>query len=327
MNNNDTIDFDTKVPLKRKKNILLSLDKFDEPPMMISEIVKTAEKKKEEKPKKKKEKTFLVDNSEWDSLLDDFPTPTTKKAPKDLFDSGKKKKKKKKKGDIVDHKKDFESELVLLKSLQIDQDKFVNSLQKKYDIMEGTKSTARGVGKFTTDLIQSITSARSLSRQLVTDIINTKKTMADLDFKERKEFGKESNTESLDAAAYAANFLKEAISKGRTSWDAGDMSIDTGDSMDDFFDDIADSLGDTGRSSETDVYLKYENDNPVIKVLIHSEYDGSSDWDERYDFVAFSDSGKVIPDYPLPKKTALNINNSTGKCRDAYGNIYDFYTD
>ena len=334
----DGIEFDTKEILPRRKSILSSLESFeDETPILASQMLdkvnERSEKKKAEKEKKFKKKLPSVpvtDEDDWDVTLSNLSfKPKKKSKDLDIFNEKKNKKKKKKnKGEIKDHKKDFEVEVALLKALQNDQDKFVSSLQKKYDQMEGAKSTARGVGKFTTDLIQSITSARSLSRQLVTDIINTKKTIADLDIKERKEFGKQGDAGVLNAAEYASSFLKEAIAQGRTSFNgSNDYTIDNVDDGDDLFDAISDSLGEVERDKEVDLYLKYEHLNPTIKVHYHEKYEDDNDLDLLYDFVAYANNGSVIDDYPLPKKTPLSVNKSTKKCKDAYGAQYEMIFD
>ena len=337
-----TIEFNTKSIAKRKKNLLDDLCAIDEPEVttLPSDIILKHKKDKESKKElkkalkeeKKAEEFSDYDDDGWMATLTSFEAPITKKKTKSLFDGigGKKKKKKKKgkAGEPVNYKKEFEPEMALLRNLQYEQDKFVSSLQKKYDQMESTKSTARGVGKFTTDLIMSITSARGLSRQLVGDIIAAKKNIADLDFKERKEFGSKLNGEN-DSAAYASNFLKQMMSVSRVdqSSDGGVDIEDIGDNTEDLFDSISESLGETDRSEDVKKYLQYENENPIIKVIYHEDKEDSDDLDELYDFVAYSESGKILDDYPKPAKTKLQINRNTGTCIDKYGNKYQIIFD
>lgn len=328
------IEFDVKDVVKRKKNILSDLDDFEElessslPSGFLERKKQEKDAKKEQKKVEKEEKAKEEDDDDdWIATLTSFDTPVTRKKTKNLFDGAgyKKKKKKKKAGESVDYKKEFEPEMILLRNLQYEQDKFVASLQKKYDQMESTKSTARGVGKFTTDLMDSITTARSLSRQLVNDIISTKKNIAELDFKERKEFGSKLDGQN-DAASYASNFLKQMMGTSRNGAYSGDASdIDDSGDMDELFDSISESLGDTDRGEDVEKYLQYENENPVIKVVYHEDNEDDDDLDTLYDFVAISKNGKgdIIPDYPLPTKTRLQVNKSTGKCKDKYGNQYD----
>ena len=332
----DEIIFNAKMPSKKSKRKSLldeleSIDSESTAPLMSSLFDKQKEAKKKEKEEKKAKK----EAEEADDDDEDFmsfikaTSPKTKKGKKFKFNVNygdeKKKKKKDKDKSIVNHKKDFEPEMMILRNLQMDQDKFVDSLQKKYDQMENTKSTARGVGKYTTDLINTITSARATSLQIVDKIISTKKTIADLDFKERKEFGSNNNSEQTNLANYASTYLKQMMTVGRNNvvGEQSSHSVDDVDSedTDDLFSSIDESLGDTDRSDEVDKYLKYENDNIEVKVVW---YDGKSDDDirEKYDFIAEDPNGNIIDDYPLPEKTKMSINRSTEMATDLYGNKY-----
>lgn len=332
----DEIIFNAKMPSKKSKRKSLldeleSMDTESTAPLMSSLFDKQKEAKKKEKEEKKAKKE--ADESDDDD--EDFmsfikaTSPKTKKGKKFKFNVNygdeKKKKKKDKDKSIVNHKKDFEPEMMILRNLQMDQDKFVDSLQKKYDQIENTKSTARGVGKYTTDLINTITSARATSLQIVDKIISTKKTIADLDFKERKEFGSNNNSEQTNLANYASTYLKQMMTVGRNNvvGEQSSYSVDDVDSedTDDLFSSIDESLGETDRSDEVDKYLKYENDNIEVKVVW---YDGKSDDDirEKYDFIAEDPNGNIIDDYPLPEKTKMSINRSTEMATDLYGNKY-----
>ena len=331
----DEIIFNAKMPSKKSKRKSLldeleSMDTESTAPLMSSLFDKQKEAKKKEKEEKKakKEAEEADDDEDFMSFIK-ATSPKTKKGKKFKFNVNygdeKKKKKKDKDKSIVNHKKDFEPEMMILRNLQMDQDKFVDSLQKKYDQMENTKSTARGVGKYTTDLINTITSARATSLQIVDKIISTKKTIADLDFKERKEFGSNNNSEQTNLANYASTYLKQMMTVGRNNvvGEQSSYSVDDVDSedTDDLFSSIDESLGETDRSDEVDKYLKYENDNIEVKVVW---YDGKSDDDirQKYDFIAQDPNGNIIDDYPLPEKTKMSINRSTEMATDLYGNKY-----
>ena len=330
----DEIEFNVKLTSNKKKrmSILDELDSIDEQndaPLMSSLFDKQKENKKKEKEEKRAKQESEEDDEEDFMSFIKAVAPKTKKGKKFKFNvdygDGKKKKKKNKDKDIVNHKKDFEPEMMMLRNLQIEQDKFVDSLQKKYDQMENTKSTARGVGKYTTDLINTITSARATSLQIVDKIISTKKTIADLDFKERKEFGSNNNSEQANLTNYASTYLKQMMTVGRNNIvdQSQNYSVDEIDSDDteDLFSSIDESLGETDRSDEVDKYLKYENDNIEVKVIW---YDSVSDDDitKKYDFIAEDPNGNVIDDYPLPEKTKMSINRSTGMATDLYGTKY-----
>ena len=125
-------------------------------------------------------------------LVGDDKVRGKRKFKGDSFDDllrRKKKKKKKKKGEMIDYNKEFEIEAALYKNLLQEQNRFTDSLQKEYDRLKSAKSTARGISKTMTDLIENITQARSLSLQIVDKTVGLKKTTADLMMKQRKEFG------------------------------------------------------------------------------------------------------------------------------------------
>ena len=334
----DNIEFNIH-KIKKSKSLIAELDDLDNFELP-SEILK---KSTEDKKKKKNKEIEVVDNSyfnnssdlnnneedDWAFTLSSFSAPKVKKK-KNFFsslniDKKKKKDKEKKKGELKNYKKEFEPELMLLKELQRDQDKFVNSLQRKYDQMESTKSSARGISKYTTDLAFSINNGRELSLKLVNNIISAKKTIADLDFKERKEFGGQSNSEQQNMTNYASNFLKTMIDTGRNNiMDDNSTGIDdiTESDNDDLFDAISESLGDDDRDSDVDKYLKYENDNIKVKVVYNDSIESDNILD-KYDYIAIDGNGDTVDDYPLPEKTKLQLNRSTGIAKDIYGNSYE----
>lgn len=324
----DEISFNSKQGIKRKNNksLIDDLDEVTSTPLASTIYKKHKEEKQEEKREEEEDTSLDID---WKETIASFKSPKIKKTKQSLFEGfdGKKSKKKKKKknGDIIDHKKDFEPEVALLRNLQIEQSKFVDSLQKKYDQLENTKSTARGVGKYTTDLINSITTARNVAMQLVEKQINVKKTIADLNFKERKEFGSNKNSAQENMSDYASTYLKTMINAGRNNIVSDDGYMESDDSsdnsVDEFFDSISDSLEDSTRSEEAEKYLKYENANVKIHVLWNDNFEGNDPLDQ-YDFVAYDGDGNVVDDYPLPNKTKMNVNMSTGIATDAFGNKY-----
>lgn len=331
----DEITFNAKGSLKRRKSLINELDEIDNEPVLASEIFsknKSEKKTKKENKKAEKEKKdseYDIDE-DWMNTLTSFKAPKTSRSKKNFFGNfEKKKKKKKKKGEFVSHKKDFEPELALLKNLQMEQSKFVDSIQKKYDQMEGTKSTARGVGKYTTDLILSINNARSLSMQLVDKIISTKKTVAELDFKEKKEFGNQANSEQQNLNNYASTYLKQLVSVGRNNIVSASEAYDSfedSEDTEDLFESINKNLGDSQRSDDVEKYLKYENDKPKVQIIYHDSYD-TEDQIEKYEFRAIDKDGNIIDDYPEPEKTKLDINRTTGIAKDKYGNPYEIIFD
>ena len=71
------------------------------------------------------------------------------------------------------------------------------------------------------------------------------------------------------------------------------------------------------RSSDVDLYLKYENRNVEIKIII------TNDDFVNYEFEAIDENGEIIDDYPLPNHTSISVNRSTNIATDEYGKKYD----
>ena len=336
----DIIEFDCKRHIS-SKSILDELDSIDDnfvlPSQKLSDINQAKSEKKKEKEEKKK-KSFVDDDNisdilggntdDWIESVSEFTTPKIKKTSKPTFKGfgldGKKKKKKKKNKENASHKKEFEMELALLKDMQNEHSKFVDSLMKKYNQMEETKSTARGIGKFTTDLITAITSARTASLQITKEIVAVKKAVADLDFRDKKEFGSGKDSEQQNLTNYASTYLKQVMDVGRNNvvgQQSGYDSFDDVEDDDDLLSSIQDSLGDDDRDEATKKFLQYENDNIDVQVIYHDSAP-DDDLDKKYDFIAYNKDGDVVEDYPMPEKTKLNINRSTMMCSDIYGNKY-----
>lgn len=301
----------------RCKKIIDDLDELDNDMPLISSF--RPQKKEEEKM----EDEYIPEEDEWLATLTNFKSEPIKrrKSSHNLFDDlgneKKKKKKKKKKGELTDYNSEFDKEMTLLKNLLVDQNNFTDSLQKKYNLLENSKSSQRGIGKFTTDLIESINQARKLSMDLVDKTVSIKKTIADLTLKEKKEFGSKSD-ESTDMGMYASNYLKEMMNMGRSNINSIGYSgedYNTEGTEDDLFDSISDELADEERSDETYKYLKYEDRDVVVHACING--------DRLICFKAYDKDGIEIPDYPLPDPdTKLNINRSTEIATDRYSNKY-----
>lgn len=290
---------------------------------------------KEEKEKKKKEKKEIwndYDPDDWFNEMVAFQNTKVSKSKgmNSLFDSagitGKKKKKKKKNKDghvdLVDYKKEFEPEIALYRNLLIDQNHFVESLQREYDALKSSKSSARGVNKQLTDLIENITDARTLSMQLVEKHVNAKKLIAELTAKQKKELGGLAG-DGENMADFASNYLKQMLNERKTLLgEGGDPNV-AEYTEDEIFDNITLNLdnGDFGnldidRSDETEKYLQYENRNVSIYVAI------TDDDVENYEFVAEDENGEEIPDYPMPNHTKISVNRSTNIATDTFGQKY-----
>lgn len=285
-----------------------------------------------EQPGKQKEKSsksndVIDDADNWfNEMVNISSTKINKKSrsKNSLFDSagiteGKKKKKKHKdEKNLVDYRKEMEPEMALYKNLLMEQNRFTESLQKEYDAIKSVKSSARGINKQMTDLIANITSARALSMQLIEKNVNAKKLIAELTLKQQKELGESVNGDNM--SDYASSYLKQILSDRQTlmAGTYGESSI-SDYTEEEMFNELNNSLMTEGmeRSSDVDLYLKYENRNVEIKIII------TNDDFVNYEFEAIDENGEIIDDYPLPNHTSISVNRSTNIATDEYGKKYD----
>ena len=330
----DDYNFDDVLPGHEKHKKLVSKLMEIESDELVNTISNTSSTSsflpssmiKEKKPKKNKE----YDPDDWFNEMmgvDSIKVNKRKNAKGyDFFENdvifGKKKKKKKKKDKdgLIDFNKEFEPELALYKNLLIAQNRFTDDLQKEYDSITSSKSTSRGITKQLADLIENITDARALSMQLVEKNVNAKKLIAELTMKQKKENGIGEDGENM--ADFASNYLKQMLNERQNLLSGnGDNTVSeyTDDEMFDILSDTLESSDEElfNRSEETDAYLKYENQNVKIYVVI-------TDNDvENYEFIAKNQDGVLIPDYPLPFKTKISINRSTNIATDTYGQKFN----
>lgn len=329
----DKNDFDSLVPGNKKskrEKILEQLDELDNEEILPQKTIENNSSNflpSSLSPKKKKKNTQpQKTEDEWfNDLIETSELRVTTGKRKSMFDDvfnpdGKKKKKKKKnKNEPTDYEKKFEPEAALLRSLLIDQNKFVDSLQKEYDFLKSNKSTSRGINKNITDLISNITNARNLSMQLIDKNTSLKKTIADLTMKERKELFGNSLDDVENLNDFASTYLKQMISERHqlmagTNSDISDYSIDEMASI--VSDTLLNSEDAEERSDEIRKYLEYENRNVTVYV-----YMNPSD-ETDYDYVAIDENGDELDDYPLPFKGKLTVNRSTNMATDIYGQKY-----
>lgn len=302
----------------RKSNLLSELDMLEEENEPTSISSERPKKKKKEKPEKVKKK---MTDEDWENALMNFKVTTEKskkKSPYDVFDfayGGKKKRKKKKKkeGEPQDYSAEFDAENTLYTNLLREQSKFTDTLQKKFDAMESVKTSARGVGKFTTDLIASINTARSLSVQIAEKKVNLKKAIAELNMKEKEKFGK-GNGDNADLGMMGSSVLQKMINDNAVKTNYGNFDIVDAD-MDSIYTELSEDFDHTEADAEADAYLKYEDAGVEIHVKIN-EGKGTRE------FVGIDKHGNEVPDFPLPLMTELTINYSTGIATDIYSRKY-----
>lgn len=256
-------------------------------------------------------------NDEWMHSLTSMAKIRATRSSDGLLDPDEmgrqKKKKKKKKGKGTDFEEKFAGELTLLRGLLKDQTAFVNSAQKTYNAMQSQKASARGVGKYTTDLMISINSGRTLAKDLVKEIINTKKTIADLTMKEREKLAKELGVDSDELTSWSSNFLKTLTSRDRLAIEQEIGGIEDIESDEDLFAAIDDTIGGEDMDNESYKYLKYENRKPSVRARYNQATGDTT-------FYAVAEDGDVLDDYPVPMDgTYLDVNLSTSIGTDEYG--------
>lgn len=321
-------DSDYELPGYSKKEEPVPVFTPEESSFCPSDLFDT-DRKKGKKGGKKDKKSHDPDAWFNDMITSQASVRISKKSKLrgEIFDvisgDGKKKKKKKKDGsvDLVDYKKEFEPEVALLKNLLVDQTKFTDNLQHEYDALNSHKSSARGVNKQMSDLIENINEARSLSLQIVKELVNGKKLVSDLTLKQKKELGA-SVGEDGNISDFANNYMKQLLNnRGVIMGDGNGDGTIADYSDEELFSEISSTLSldenASNRPSEIDLYLKYENRNVKIYVVVENE-----DF-ENYEFVAKDEDGEIIEDYPLPNKTTISVNKSTGIATDVYGQKYN----
>lgn len=308
-------------------SLLSDLSELDSEPMMLS-----SHKPKKEKKKKEVDELEEVSQESTDDWLRTVATfkreriTTSKRhnGSSGLFDfidekgGGKKKKKKhgKKNGDFTDYDKVFEPEMNILRNTLEDQLRFTSALQRRYDALENGKSAARGIGKFTTDLVGQINQARNTAMSITDKIISAKKSIADLQMKERKEKGDQLDSENM--GLYSSNLLKQIMSYDRKELGMYNAnSVPEEGDADTLFENLEQDLADNGvtRDDEIDKYMQYGTDVEIRAVIDKDT--------KEYEFEAVdTTTGSVIDDYPLPTVNRLDINMSTNVASDEYYTKY-----
>lgn len=196
------------------------------------------------------------------------------------------------------YKKEFSEELVLLYNLLDELNSFDKKLNRKVEGLDSTK--ARGMSKYTNDLIQSLLTCKTNKLQVLKEISNIKKTIVDLKMKDQKNNKSDSeNSPEIMASSY----LNQILGMGRNKFLKSLNNVDNSSNMtnglnfeeDDDFDELLDSKleSGTGRSDELEKYVQYESLEPKICV---KKFIDTGDWE----FIVMDKFNREIPDYPTP---------------------------
>ena len=233
-----------------------------------------------------------------------------------------------------EYKKEFAEEMTMLNDLLEEANKFSKKLDKKYDAIEGSKT--KGMSKYTSDLIQSILTAKSTKLQIVKEMTSLKKTIIDLQIKEGKRLGAEDGDESITSSAnsYFREIMKvgrkdfiDTLEDSRPSVSTSDYNLEEieyankmSEQNDELNERIAKRLEENGtnRSEEGSKYILYENMNVELKIKFNVM---NNDWK----VVAINDQGQEIMDYPTPTKADLGkvkFSSDNKFATDKYGRSY-----
>lgn len=233
----------------------------------------------------------------------------------------------------------FAEELSLLYGLLEETNDFSTDLDKLYKSM---LKNSRGFSKNTTELINTILSAKNAKLSVLKEITSVKKTIADLTLKESKNSGDTGAIGSVNTLA--ASYLNGIIKHGRNNFvnamnNGGDDDYDQqrSDEIDDFVNRVGDYEDDEeremlneeimesldsddkySRSAASDAYIRNEAREVTVKIERNV---GSGEWD----FVAVDKNGLSVYDYPLPPKSAVTPVKFTADGAfgtDKYGRSY-----
>jgi len=353
--NNDSFNIEDEFndkKLKKKKKVLSELkelEEIDDNPFLSpssdflpSKMLEKKAKKDEKKNKKKGSiKTLTESANDWNDMITKMKFDNkvhlsdSYGSIDDMFSKKKKKKKKKKgKNQLTDYAKEFEPEIALFRNLLRDQSRFTESLQKEYDAMKATKASSRGVNKNMTDLMENITDARTLAMQLIEKNVNTKKLIAELSMKEKKEFG--SGLDESNINEFAGSFLNKLIQERSQVTQNGygyesdilDISDETGYSQLESI--IEDQLGDERRSKEAKLNLENErkaNEGKNFEIRAYVDPKNHDNW-ALVPVDADTDEPLPINTYTIPYTgSGISFNFDTGKARNQYKEEFPIYLD
>jgi hypothetical protein len=261
------------------------------------------------KPKrsKKKYKKWIDDDTDGNIIL-----------------QGKPKKKKK-----VNHNKEFEAELNMLKAIVTDQNKFTVDLNKRFQTMVGPNTKDAGpMSKTAVELASAVINSRSNSLAIIREIGSLKKTVAQLIQKD-KEIAAKAGGEGFDAqdltmmgsnigaslmnqSVFSANPDRSSVSSSSSSTVT---STPTGSSVGAIYDEF-DPESWTG-DAPVNTMTKYENTNKKTMV----EY-RKSDGQARYKTIN-TDTGEELTDYPNPTFQLKGVDPDNKMAKDSFDTVYE----
>lgn len=272
----------------------------------------------------------FVNDSQWSNILDLFdeidPLDDITSAEKYSY-KGKSKK--------SEYEERFAKEYSMVHSLLGDIQKHSKMVSKQLEAMGmgSGKKGASGVSKYLVDLVNASASLHGTQLQAVKELVNIRKTIADLEFKDLKNNPKEEET--VDSSA--SIFYDRIIGGGRKNFTQAVLgNIQVGDEDD----------NDGGEKSSVSGRIGFNISQPIPSSYEDEEYDNRDEYDKYnyisreksnvsiciqrfsdgdYYFVALDEDGEEVLDYELPDNVTLNsikFSPTSNIATDKYGRKY-----
>lgn len=205
----------------------------------------------------------------------------------------------------LDPNKIFTSDIAALRTLAADQIKVIRVFERK--LLESLNDKGKfGLNEDDIAAMQALTSARSAITAINKEQIGIKKNIAELKIKQQQQSGQGANPNQVSGGRPSTPF-----EMGRTIMDTifdmnpSQTQVDTATASVNFptvnpdqasvvLDDII------GEAQSINPTVQYEKDNPTTYVLL-------GDTDSDYDFITYSASGELLPDYPKPDTKIVDV--------------------
>lgn len=210
----------------------------------------------------------------------------------------------------IDPNKIFSSEINALRALAADQQKITKLFEKK--LMESLTERGKvGLTEEDVEAMSALTSARATIASISKEQVNIKKNITDIRIKQSQSSASaNSGTGSVDSRGGAStdaigrsmldNIFKASASPVTIPQTVVDYQPTSSDMAGRVLDSIVPPI--------QDIVLNNEKNNPTTYAVV-------GDTDDDIEFITYSESGEIIPDYPHPDKIS-RIDRDAGYVQD-----------
>lgn len=280
---------------------------------------KKKKKKKDKSEKKSKETEKKIKNKEKKKskhMLDVFD---------DIFDDETSKKPKKNKNrDAEDfYEQRFRGSLMLLKGLM--QEVNETALDSKDHIRELKRNPARGSSMAIANQSSTVSTLLNTKLSIIKEITAVNKSISDLELRQegQKMKAKTETDKAKDSSAYLDDMFDRIMNN--------DIPLPEYDDDDDIDKYSRSSLSKRVDDLMNDGTIEFNDSERAFKyeamggVEIAILYDTSSKKKKKWEFVALTEDGQEINDYPLPSKRScgkMDFDLESDSAKDKLGNIY-----